>query len=46
LKVVEGTKCESIVQEPILKSHFFYIDDKNMNNLNKGGWKVSKHVEL
>jgi hypothetical protein len=45
-KVVEGTKCESIIQEPILKSHFFDIDEKNMNNLNKGGWKVSKHVEL
>jgi hypothetical protein len=35
-----------VVQEQILKSHFFDIDDKNMNNVNKGGWRVSKHVEL
>jgi len=34
-EVVERTNCESLVREPILKSQFFEIDDKEMEIFNK-----------
>jgi hypothetical protein len=34
-EVVESIKCESLVREPILKSRFFEIDDKEMEIVNK-----------
>lgn len=45
--VVEGVKCEYLVHSPLLKSCFLDIDNlKEMENVNRRGWKASKHVEL
>ncbi len=41
-----GTNLESPLIELLLKSRFLVIDDKELENVNKGGWRVSKHVEL
>jgi hypothetical protein len=35
-EVVKGTNCESLIRELILKSRFFEINDKKMENINKG----------
>jgi hypothetical protein len=45
-EVDEGIDLVFLVIEPILKCHFLTIDDKEMENVNKGGQKVSKHGEL
>ncbi len=45
-EVAEGTDYESIVRELVLKSHSLDIDDNEMENVNKGGWRMNKHVEL
>jgi len=29
-----------------LKSHFFDIGDKEMENVNKGGWRMGKQTKL
>jgi hypothetical protein len=42
----DGTNLDSPVKDPILKSHFLDIDEKGFENVNKGGRKVNKHVEL
>jgi hypothetical protein len=44
--VVEMTNCEYPVMEPILKFLFLEIDDKEMENVNKGGRRISKHAKL
>ncbi len=33
-------------REPIPKSRFLEIDDKELENVNKGGQRMSKHIEL
>jgi hypothetical protein len=30
----------------LFKSHFLNIDKKEIENMNKGGWKTHNHVEL
>ncbi len=45
-KVVERIDYESHVRVLILKSQFLKIDDKEMKNVNKGSWKVSKHADF
>ncbi len=42
----DGTNLDSLVKDPILKSHFLDIDEKELENLNKGGRKVNKHAKL
>jgi hypothetical protein len=37
---------ESPVNEPLLKSCFLDIDKKEMENVNWGGQRASKHVKL
>jgi len=44
--VVERTNCEYLIMEPILKSQFLDIDDKEMGNVNKGGRRMGKHAKL
>ncbi len=44
--IFEGVECESLIKEPLLKSHFLNIDKKEIENMNKGGWKTHNHVEL
>jgi hypothetical protein len=41
-----GTNLESPIIEVILKFRFLVIDDKDLENVNKGGQRVSKHAEL
>ncbi len=45
-EVAEGTDYESIVRELVLKSHFLDIDDNEIQNVNKRGRRMNKHVEL
>ncbi len=45
-EVDEGIDLMYLVKYPILKCCFLTIDDKEMENVNKGGQKVSKHGEL
>jgi hypothetical protein len=40
----DGTNLDSLVKNPILKNHFLDIDKKKLENVNKGGRKVNKHV--
>lgn len=42
----DGTNLDSLVKDPILKSHFLAIDEKELENVNKDGRKINKHVEL
>jgi hypothetical protein len=42
----DGTNFDSLVKDLILKSHFLDIDEKELENINKGGRKVNKHVKL
>jgi hypothetical protein len=37
---------ESPIREPIMKSRFFDLDDKEVENVNLGGRRVSKHAEV
>jgi hypothetical protein len=41
----EGTDNEYPIKKPIPKS-IFYLDENELENMNKEGWKVNKHVEL
>lgn len=45
-EVYEDIDFMSLIKEPILKCRFLTIDDKEMENVNEGGQKVSKHSEL
>jgi hypothetical protein len=45
-KVARRINCEFHVKEPILKIRFLDIGDKEMENVNKGGRKVSKHAKF
>jgi len=45
-EVDEGIDLMSFIKEPIIKCHFLTIDDKKIENVNKGGQKVNKHGEL
>jgi hypothetical protein len=41
-----GTNPKSPIIELILKSRFLVIDDKELENVNKGGQRVHKHAKL
>jgi hypothetical protein len=41
-----GTNLKSPVIELILKSRFLLIDDKELENVNKGGQRANKHAKL
>jgi hypothetical protein len=45
-EIVERTDHESHVKELIPKFQFFKIDDKELENVNKGGQRVNKQTEL
>ncbi len=38
--------CQSPADEVCSKSQFFDVDERELENVNKGGCRVSKHVEL
>ncbi len=47
LMLLKGLNCESPVKEPLLKSCFLDIDNlKEIENVNRRGWRASKHVEF
>jgi hypothetical protein len=45
-KAREGIKPNSPIKDPILKSQFLDIDEKEVHNVNKGGRRINKHGEL
>ncbi len=45
-EVTKRIDYEFHVREPISKSRFLDIDDKELENVNKGGWRVNKHIKL
>ncbi len=45
-KIKEGIKPNSPIRDPILKNRFLDLDEKEVDNVNKGGWRINKHVEL
>ncbi len=44
-KVGEGINLDSIIKYIILNSHFLDLHENEVENVNKGGWKVSKHAK-
>jgi hypothetical protein len=45
-KITRRINCEFHVRKPILKFWFIDIGDKKMENVNKGGQKLSKYTKL
>jgi hypothetical protein len=45
-EVGEGIKFDSFVRNPILKSQFLDLDEKEVDNVIKGGRRFSKLAEL
>jgi uncharacterized protein YkvS len=44
--VGERINQNSLVRDLPLKSHFLDLDDKEVENVNKGGWRINKHAKL
>jgi hypothetical protein len=44
-EICEGIDLKSLIRELVLKCHFLEINNKKMENVNKGGRRVSKHDE-
>jgi len=44
--VGERTYRYSPVRDLPMKSHFLDLDEREVENVNKGGWRINKHVEL
>jgi hypothetical protein len=44
-KVGKGINLDSIIKYIILNSHFLDLHEKEVENVNRGGWKVSKHAK-
>jgi len=44
-KVVKDHFCVSNIKDSIPKSHIPSLDEKEIEHVNKGGCKASKHVE-
>ncbi len=42
----EGIEPNSPIKDPILKNWFLDLDEKEVDNVNKGGRRINKHVEL
>jgi hypothetical protein len=38
--------CDSLISEVFSMFHFLDIDERKLKNVNKGGHKANKHVEL
>lgn len=38
--------CDSLISEVSSMFHFFDVDERKLKNVNKGGHKANKHVEL
>ncbi len=45
-QVEKGTKLDTHVKDLVLKSWFLDLDEKEVDNVNKGGQRVNKHIEL
>jgi hypothetical protein len=39
---VEGTYPKFLIKDLVLKSHILDLDEKEVENVNKGGWRASK----
>jgi len=44
--VGERTNHDSLIKDLPLKNHFLDLDEREVENVNKGGRRISKHVEL
>jgi hypothetical protein len=44
--VGERTNHNSHVKDFLPNSHFLDLDEREVENVNKGGWRINKHVEL
>jgi hypothetical protein len=44
--VGERTNRNFPIRDPFLKSHFLDLDEREVENINKGCWKINKHAEL
>ncbi len=44
-EICEGIDLKFLIRELVLKCHFFEINNKEMQNVNKGSRRVSKHDE-
>jgi len=44
--VGERTYRYSHVRDLPMKSHFLDLDEREVENVNKKGWRINKHVEL
>lgn len=38
----EGTDPKFLIKDLVLKSHILDLDEKEVENVNKGGWRASK----
>ncbi len=45
-KVREGINLDSLIKYIIPNSCFLNLHQKEVENVNKGGWKVRKHVKI
>jgi hypothetical protein len=45
-KVREGINLDSLIKYIIPNSRFLNLHQKEVENVNKGGWKVRKHVKI
>jgi hypothetical protein len=44
-EICEGINLVFLIRELVLKCHYFKINKKEMENVNKGGKRVNKHNE-
>jgi hypothetical protein len=45
-EIKEGIEPNSPIRDPILKNQSLDLDEKEVDNVNKGGRRINKHVEL
>jgi len=41
-EIGEGMEFNYLIRDLVPKSWFLYIDEKEVDNVNKGGWRISK----
>jgi hypothetical protein len=44
--VGERTNRNSLVKDLLMKNHFLDLDEREVENINKGCWRINKHSEL
>jgi hypothetical protein len=44
--MVKGQTMNILSRSLFPKAIFFYLDENKLENMNKEGWKLNKHVEL